>query len=355
VPPTPRDSRAHAGGCPSQASCPETRQAPVNGKLADGQSQLERTAEITTDHGAPKATDDFEVGGSYDLGLGEVIYTIRIDSEGTFTWGSGGTFDFQHAKVPITGDWQELSHAVKIRFPSKRAYSVGSLWFLSYDGPEADGIRIGHGTQKEYIDGVRIFGPGAVDLNSQKNAQPSAVFDNEITGLSYGPNFKELSMQQWNINIQREFSRDWLVTAGYAGSRGTHIPYLRDLNSARYIPGASTAADVNQRRPLAPYFSRYSLIESVTNSSYNSLQASMDKRLSRGVSVLVSYTFFKAFTDLNTCSSTTAAFRTPTTGAPSGAPAIMTALTLLYHPGWGRSLPPSANAALATRSSAAGN
>jgi hypothetical protein len=147
-------------------------------KVADGQSQLERTAEITTDHGAPKTIDDFEAGGSYDLGLGEVIYTIRIDGEGTFTWGSGATFDFQHAKVPITGDWQELSHGVKVRFPSKRGYSLGSLWFLSFDGPETYGIRIGHGTQKEHIDGVRIFGRGTIDLNSQKNAQPSGLVKN---------------------------------------------------------------------------------------------------------------------------------------------------------------------------------
>lgn len=147
-------------------------------KLADRQSQLEREPEITTDHGAPKSIDDFQAGGSYDLGLGEVIYTVRIDGEGTFTWGSGGTFDFQHAKVPITGDWQELSHGVKIRFPSKTGYSLGSLWFLSYDGPEAYGIRIGHGTQKEYIDGVRIFGRGTIDLNSRNNAQPSGLVKN---------------------------------------------------------------------------------------------------------------------------------------------------------------------------------
>ncbi|MBL8217100.1 MAG: hypothetical protein JNK87_40645 [Bryobacterales bacterium] len=147
-------------------------------RLAAGQSKLEKTPEITTDHGAPKTIDDFEAGGDYDLGLGEVIYSIRIDGEGTFTWGSGGTFDFQHAKVPITGDWQELSHGVKVRFPSKTGYSVGSLWFLSYDGPEAYGIRIGHGTQKEYIDGVRIYGRGTIDLNSPNNAQPSGLVKN---------------------------------------------------------------------------------------------------------------------------------------------------------------------------------
>jgi hypothetical protein len=147
-------------------------------QLAAGQSALERTAEITTDHGAPKTIDDLEAGGEYDLGLGGVIYTIRIDGEGTFTWGSGGTFDFQHAKVPITGDWQTLSHGVRIRFPSKTGYSLGSLWFLSYDGPEAYGIRIGHGTQQNYIENVRIFGLGAIDLNSPNNAQPSGLVKN---------------------------------------------------------------------------------------------------------------------------------------------------------------------------------
>ena len=107
-------------------------------------------------------------------------------------------------------------------------------------------------------------------------------------------------MQQWNVSVQHEFHRNWLATVGYVGSRGTRIPYLRDANQAIYIPGQSTAANVNQRRPMYPYFSRFSYIESVTNSSYNSLQASLDKRLSRGLTVLVSYTFSKALSDLNT-------------------------------------------------------
>ncbi len=147
-------------------------------QLAPGESKLQKDAEITTDHGAPKTIDDLEVGGDYDLGLGAVIYTIRIDGEGTFTWGSGGTFDFQHAKVPITGDWQTLSHGVRIRFPSKTGYSIGSLWFLSFDGPEAYGIRIGHGTQPQYIENVRIYGRGTIDLNSPNNVEPSGLVKN---------------------------------------------------------------------------------------------------------------------------------------------------------------------------------
>jgi len=127
----------------------------------------------------------------------------------------------------------------------------------------------------------------------------NAPFDPGIVALTYGPNFREPMMQQWNLNLQREFARDWLVTVGYAGSRGTHIPYLRDFNAPRFIPGASTVANTNQRRPLSPFFARFSSFESVASSSYNSLQASVDKRLSRGVSLLASYTFSKALHEMN--------------------------------------------------------
>jgi len=128
----------------------------------------------------------------------------------------------------------------------------------------------------------------------------NSVFDQQITGLSYAPGYKDTTMQQWNLNLQREIMRDWLVTAGYVGTRASRIPYLRDINAAVYIPGQSTVSNVNQRRPLYPYFSRLSMIESVVNSTYHSLQLSVDKRFAKGFSVLTSYTFSKTLTDLNT-------------------------------------------------------
>jgi hypothetical protein len=127
----------------------------------------------------------------------------------------------------------------------------------------------------------------------------NAIFDREMIALTYGPNFTEPMMQQWNFDVQREIASHWLITAGYVGSRGTHIPYLRDINAPVYIPGQSTVANTNPRRPLHPYYSRLSSIESVINSSYNSLQISVDRRFSRGLSLLLSYTFSKTFADLD--------------------------------------------------------
>ncbi|MFM7073067.1 MAG: hypothetical protein ACKO38_14870 [Planctomycetota bacterium] len=159
-------------------------------RLAPGTCKREAIGEITTDQDAGKKLDDLEVGGEFDVtraavdgpeAYGAVIYTLVIDGIGvdgqpdTFAWGDGRIFDTPHKQIPITGDWQALSNGVKIRFASRTGHSRGSLWFVSYDGPEAYGIRIGHGTHKDYIENVRIFGLGEIDLNSPRNAQPSGL------------------------------------------------------------------------------------------------------------------------------------------------------------------------------------
>jgi hypothetical protein len=149
-------------------------------KLSDHQCQLETTPEITTDQDAGKMLDDLSIGGTYSSSMPS-IYTIIIDSEGkdgqpdTFAWGDGKLFDAPTKHVPITGDWQELSHGVKVRFESKTGHSRRSLWFVSYDGPEAYGIRIGYGIQAEPIENVRIIGKGTIDLNASNNVLPSGL------------------------------------------------------------------------------------------------------------------------------------------------------------------------------------
>ena len=158
--------------------------------LAPGVTQLESEGEITTDQDAGKKLDDIEMGGRFDLtpsvvngpeAYGATIYTIVIDgvgSEGqpdTFAWGDGRLFDTPHTKTPITGDWQGLNHGVKIRFGNRTGHSLRSLWFVSYDGPEAYGIRVGHGRQTDFIENVHVFGKGTINLNASHNSQPSGL------------------------------------------------------------------------------------------------------------------------------------------------------------------------------------
>jgi hypothetical protein len=161
-------------------------------KLADDACKLEKVGEITTDQDAGKKLDDLEIGGAFDLKktkvdgselFGSTVYTIIVTggkngAPDTIAWGDGKLFDTPHKGIPITGDWQELSHGVKIRFANKTGHGARSLWFVSYDAPEAYGIRIGHGLQKDYISGVRITGKGTIDLNASHNDLPSGLVKN---------------------------------------------------------------------------------------------------------------------------------------------------------------------------------
>ena len=52
-------------------------------------------------------------------------------------------------------------------------------------------------------------------------------------------------MQQWNLDIQRQFKGDLLVDVAYAGSKGTNLPmHSQDIDQlqAQYLP--QNAADV---------------------------------------------------------------------------------------------------------------
>ena len=161
-------------------------------KLADGVCHKESVGEITTDQDSGKKIDDLEIGGAYDMKKGKVdgselfgstVYTVIVTggkngAPDTIAWGDGKLFETPHKGIPITGDWQELSHGVKIRFANKTGHGARSVWFVSYDAPEAYGIRIGHGLQKDTISGVRITGKGTIDLNATHNDQPSGLVKN---------------------------------------------------------------------------------------------------------------------------------------------------------------------------------
>ena len=160
-------------------------------KLADDVCRPMKLGEITTDQDSRgDKLDDLEVGGEFDGAknplvapelYGAIVFTIVIEKGGadgaadTFRWGDGKLFDTPNQNVPITGDWQTLSHGVKIRFASRNGHAPGSLWFVSCGGPPAYGIRIGHGTGKDVIEKVTIRGSGTIDLNSQNNRLPSGL------------------------------------------------------------------------------------------------------------------------------------------------------------------------------------
>jgi hypothetical protein len=107
------------------------------------------------------------------------------------------------------------------------------------------------------------------------------------------PNFRPAIVQQFSLNAQGEFAKDWLLEAGYVGSRGTHLQRFRSLNQA-LSASTNTLANIGSRVPV-PGIRPDSLREMESEGSdwYNGLEGSLAKRLSHGFQFLASYTFSK--------------------------------------------------------------
>jgi hypothetical protein len=115
-------------------------------------------------------------------------------------------------------------------------------------------------------------------------------------------------VQQFSLNVQGEFAKDWLFEAGYVGGTGTHLQRLRSQNQA-LSASANTLANIGSRVPV-PGIRPDALREMESEGSdwYNGLEASLTKRLSHGLQFLASYTFSKTLdTDGADVNSTSAA------------------------------------------------
>jgi hypothetical protein len=99
--------------------------------------------------------------------------------------------------------------------------------------------------------------------------------------------------------VEREISQNLALRASYIGNNGRHLPYVADVNYAQYVPGASTIANTQQRRPYQDFGSVLNAI-SGGNSSYNGLQIAVERRLKNNLSFEVNYTFSKSIDEEST-------------------------------------------------------
>jgi hypothetical protein len=120
------------------------------------------------------------------------------------------------------------------------------------------------------------------------------------------PNFATPYGQQWNLQVQYELKRDWLVEMGYVGTNGVKLLNRRQINPADPTPTAAfpnpSTANTNPRRILNkgnPQDAQFGgavfggITDQLTdaNSNYNSLQIGVTKRFSHGFEMSHAYTW----------------------------------------------------------------
>ncbi|MGA7767193.1 MAG: TonB-dependent receptor, partial [Candidatus Sulfotelmatobacter sp.] len=137
----------------------------------------------------------------------------------------------------------------------------------------------------------------------------SNLFDHPLSGQAAGaplgpvaltatgsPSFKVPSYLDYNLSVQHEIMPNTVLEVGYVGTKGTHLLGDIDLNQPTVAARlADTTADVNAIRPYLGY-GAINDRATVYTSNYNSLQVSLNRRMSKGLTLGVAYTWSKLLT-----------------------------------------------------------
>jgi hypothetical protein len=131
-------------------------------------------------------------------------------------------------------------------------------------------------------------------------------------GTNYGsrtaswvdPHRKSPYVMNWNLNLQYNFSSNYLLELTYIGNRGVsgfesmqinHVPYDWAWNLRQSNPAEFSKMEGNPQayRPF-PNFGTINFLTNGANSVYHAGTVKLEKRYSRGISFLTYYTYSKA-------------------------------------------------------------
>ena len=154
-------------------------------------------------------------------------------------------------------------------------------------------------TQDPRISWPQGVGASVIDLN---RGLPTTYFNNlplyssffnplqPFVAFGADPRNKIPYAMEYNGGVEQQLPESMVLSVDYVGSVARHFLIIPSANTALY-PGSGPIA---ARQPFPQYGGTFSFDENVGNSSYNALQARLQKRLSFGLNFLASYTWSKS-------------------------------------------------------------
>jgi len=196
--------------------------------------------------------------------------------------------------------------------------NFGPRFGLAYD-PFGNGrwsVRAGYGLfYDRTLNGIweqnAFDDPPLVQTSAINNSStaPANIFDNVAAGsvaptpvtpvnlVATGtPIFKVPSYQAYNLSVQHELARNTVVEVAYVGTKGTHLLGDMDLNQPTL---AARLANPNSDANALVNSLGYGSIRSrnpVFTSNYNSLQITLNRRFTNGLTLGAAYTWSKLLT-----------------------------------------------------------
>ena len=107
--------------------------------------------------------------------------------------------------------------------------------------------------------------------------------------LAVPDNYGVGDVQQWTLNVQRALGGSMVFEAGYVGSKSSHFDRPRTFNAINVLKG--------ERVKPFPQWGNIELITTDVAGSYHGLLTRLERRFSRGLTFLATYTWSKTMFD----------------------------------------------------------
>ncbi|HEY1239074.1 MAG TPA: TonB-dependent receptor [Bryobacteraceae bacterium] len=210
---------------------------------------------------------------------------------------SGSLFD----RALVNSDYKNFGPRIGAAYSVDTKTSVRAGYGISYTFFNRPGSAI------EGINGpLAVFGtltqtalpgqPGYLTVQNGFNAGIGTTFNPVTTNNDYIPaDTRWPRIQSWVASVQREILKDTVVEVAYNGNHSSRLPIIGDYNQAApNAPGG--ALTVQARRPI-PGFGAITWVDPVGINDYNGLSVRFEKRFSKGLYVLNSFTWGKSIGD----------------------------------------------------------
>jgi outer membrane receptor protein involved in Fe transport len=182
------------------------------------------------------------------------------------------------------------------------AYHVGPNWVLRagygrfYQLYEREGSEDMLALNLPYlVNNVISTGSSTATANNMRVAtgfnlslDPATVSRYSVDSRTANPQDVVPSVDQWSAGVQHMLAGNMILTVDYVGTKGTHLSLLENGNENTFNPNGTPTGYA----PWAPY--GWGLIEYRDNrgdSTYHSLQATLEKPTSHGLTLHVAYTY----------------------------------------------------------------
>ncbi len=250
--------------------------------------------------------DDFRIGSKLTMNAG-----LRYEYQSPYyeRYGDLAVFDLYGSRfLKLDEDIKQLHQPDRNNFAPRIgfAYSATPKTVIRFGA----GVFYGQPRGSEFssfqlsppfvIDSTLVSNPLVPDLVGRlfprtqvRDPQTNRILLSANTNVfSLDPGFRTNYTWQWNFGIQREITGGLLLETAYVGN-SAHKLTGRDLPNQAFLDAdPARPTPVLNRRPN-PNIGDVSYVAALDNSNYHGLNVKLNKRFSRGFSVLGAYTYSK--------------------------------------------------------------